>query len=67
MSDTAGKHAAYRKETAVCVDMAYGIVEAELLAEIENAPEAAIASLRRVLDELRKHRSVVTPIATEAA
>jgi hypothetical protein len=52
----------YRRETAVCVDFAYGIVETEIVAELAKAPEAAAAPLRRVLEHLRRHRAVVAPL-----
>jgi hypothetical protein len=55
------RYSAYRRETAVCVDFAYGIVETEVLAELAQANDAAAASLQRVLEHLRRHRAVVAP------
>lgn len=53
------KHAPYARETAICVDLAYDAMEADIRAEIERSGGEAMSVLTRLLNRLRERRSVL--------
>jgi hypothetical protein len=57
------KHAPYARETAICVDLAYDAMEADLQSEIERASEETRAVLARLRLRLRERRNVLTEFA----
>jgi hypothetical protein len=61
------KHAPYARETAICVDLAYDAMEAELQLEIERSSAETRAALTRLLFRLRDRRSALTEFAQFAA
>jgi len=62
VSDEA-KYAPFRRETAICVDLAYSTVEADIRAELERPGGPAEGALSRLLEKLKEHRAVIEPLA----
>jgi hypothetical protein len=56
----------YAKETAMCVDLAYGSIEADIRAELERPDGPSPDALQKLLEKLRARRAVLVEF-TEAA
>lgn len=53
------KHVPYAKETAICVDLAYGAMEEEIRAELQRSGGATRDALERLLRKLQGRRRVL--------
>jgi len=53
------RYAPYAKETALCVDLAYGSMEEDIAAEIQHANGETKVVLMRLLNKLHGRRNVL--------
>lgn len=58
MSET-NRYAPYAKETAICVDLAYGSVEDDIASEIRSATAETREALNRILQKISSRRSAL--------
>ena len=57
------KYAAYARQAAMCVDLAYVAMEEDILAERGRANAREREALDRLLTRLREHRAVLDAFA----